>query len=89
MRVYDDLFTTLQQPIAQVLLTRNDLVQRSRYINVYNTFRELLKLGVIPVVNENDTVAVEELKFGDNDTLSAMVASLVIPSRWLISVPQE
>jgi glutamate 5-kinase len=77
MRVYDDLFTSLQQPIAQVLLTRADLVQRSRYLNVYNTFVELLKLGVIPVVNENDTVAVEELKFGDNDTLSALVASLV------------
>ncbi|MCP6757858.1 MAG: glutamate 5-kinase [Fischerella sp. CENA71] len=77
MRIYDDLFTTLQQPIAQVLLTRSDLVQRSRYLNVYNTFKELLELGVIPVVNENDTVAVEELKFGDNDTLSALVASLV------------
>lgn len=77
MRVYDDLFTSLQQPIAQVLLTRTDLVQRSRYLNVYNTFQELLKLNVIPIVNENDTVAVEELKFGDNDTLSALVASLV------------
>ncbi|MGB6298616.1 MAG: glutamate 5-kinase [Rivularia sp. (in: cyanobacteria)] len=77
MRVYDDLFTSLQQPIAQVLLTRTDLVQRSRYLNVYNTFVELLKLDVIPIVNENDTVAVEELKFGDNDTLSALVASLV------------
>lgn len=82
IRVYDDLFTTLQQPIAQVLLTRSDLVERSRYLNVYNTFRELLELGVIPVVNENDTVAVEELKFGDNDTLSALVASLV-KADWL------
>ncbi|MBD2774359.1 glutamate 5-kinase [Iningainema tapete] len=82
MRVYDDLFTTLQQPIAQVLLTRTDLVERSRYLNVYNTFKELLELGVIPVVNENDTVAVEELKFGDNDTLSALVASLV-QANWL------
>ncbi|MEA5596194.1 glutamate 5-kinase [Rivularia sp. UHCC 0363] len=77
MRVYDDFFTSLQQPIAQVLLTRTDLVQRSRYLNIYNTFQELLKLDVIPIVNENDTVAVEELKFGDNDTLSALVASLV------------
>jgi glutamate 5-kinase len=63
--------------MAQVLLTRTDLVQRSRYVNSYRTFRQLLQLGVIPVVNENDTVAVEELKFGDNDTLSAQVASLV------------
>ncbi|MEH2014851.1 glutamate 5-kinase [Nostoc sp.] len=82
IRVYDDLFTTLQQPIAQVLLTRNDLVQRSRYLNVYNTFKELLGLGVIPIVNENDTVAIDELKFGDNDTLSALVASLV-KADWL------
>jgi len=82
MRVYDDLFTTLQQPIAQVLLTRSDLVQRSRYLNAYNTFQELLGLGVIPIVNENDTVAVEELKFGDNDTLSALVASL-LEADWL------
>ncbi|MBW4480102.1 MAG: glutamate 5-kinase [Tolypothrix brevis GSE-NOS-MK-07-07A] len=82
IRVYDDLFTTLQQPIAQVLLTRSDLVERSRYLNILNTFNELLELGVIPVVNENDTVAVEELKFGDNDTLSALVASLV-KADWL------
>lgn len=77
MRVYDDLFTRLEQPMAQVLLTRSDLVQRSRYVNSYRTFRQLLKLGVIPIVNENDTIAVDELKFGDNDTLSALVASLV------------
>ena len=82
MRVYDDLFTTLQQPIAQVLLTRSDLVQRNRYLNVYNTFKELLGLRVIPVVNENDTVAIDELKFGDNDTLSGLVASLV-EADWL------
>lgn len=82
MRVYDDLFTTLQQPIAQILLTRQDLVQRSSYVNAYNTFQELLRLGVIPIVNENDTIATEELKFGDNDTLSALVASLV-EADWL------
>lgn len=82
IRVYDDLFTSLNQPIAQVLLTRSDLVQRSRYVNSYRTFRQLLRLGVIPVVNENDTVATEELKFGDNDTLSALVASL-IGADWL------
>ncbi len=75
--VYDDLFTSLRQPIAQVLLTRSDLVHRNSYINVERTFQELLQLGVIPIVNENDTVAVDELKFGDNDTLSALVASLV------------
>ena len=82
MRIYDDFFTSLQQPIAQVLLSRRDFVQRSCYVNAYATFRALLQLGVIPVVNENDTVAVEELKFGDNDTLSALVASL-IEADWL------
>ena len=82
IRVYDDLFTALQQPIAQVLLTRHDLVRRSSYLNVEQTFQELLNLGVIPIVNENDTVAVDELKFGDNDTLSALVASLV-KADWL------
>jgi glutamate 5-kinase len=82
MRVYDDFFSLLQQPIAQVLITRGDLVQRSRYVNAYRTFRQLLKLGVIPIVNENDTLAIEELKFGDNDTLSALVASLV-KADWL------
>ena len=82
MRIYDDLFSTLQQAIAQVLLTRRELVERNTYVNVSNTFQELLGLGVIPIVNENDTVAVDELKFGDNDTLSALVASLV-KADWL------
>ncbi|MCG9893117.1 MAG: glutamate 5-kinase [Thermosynechococcaceae cyanobacterium MS004] len=77
MRIYDDFFSVLNQPIAQVLLTRADLADRNRYLNASNTFQELLRLGVIPIVNENDTVAVDELKFGDNDTLSALVASLV------------
>ncbi len=82
MRIYDDLFSNLQQAIAQVLLTRRELVERNTYVNASNTFRELLDLGVIPIVNENDTIAVEELKFGDNDTLSALVASLV-QADWL------
>ncbi len=82
MRIYDDFFTSLQQAIAQVLISRQDFIQRSCYVNAYATFRELLQLGVIPIVNENDTVAVEELKFGDNDTLSALVASL-IEADWL------
>ncbi|XTZ12208.1 MAG: glutamate 5-kinase [cyanobacterium endosymbiont of Rhopalodia inflata] len=82
IRIYDDLFTTIGQPIAQVLLTRRELIERSCYVNASNTFRALFELGVIPIVNENDTVATEELKFGDNDTLSALVAS-VIHADWL------
>lgn len=82
IRVYDDLFNSLGQPIAQILLTRRDLMERSCYVNASNTFTALLELGVIPIVNENDTIATEELKFGDNDTLSALVASLV-KADWL------
>lgn len=62
---------------AQVLLTHDDLVNRTRYLNARSTLRKLISLGVIPVVNENDTVAFEELRFGDNDTLAALVANLV------------
>ncbi|WP_017327580.1 glutamate 5-kinase [Synechococcus sp. PCC 7336] len=83
MRLYDDLFSSLNQPIAQVLLTRADLVHRDRYLNAQRTFAQLLDMKVIPVVNENDTVAVEELQFGDNDTLSALVAGIV-EADWLI-----
>ncbi len=82
MRIYDDLFGTLGQAIAQVLLTRGDFERRTSYVNVRRTFRKLLELGVIPVVNENDTVSYDELKFGDNDTLSAQVADLV-EADWL------
>ncbi|MGK7936550.1 MAG: glutamate 5-kinase [Xenococcaceae cyanobacterium] len=82
MRIYDDLFSNLAQPIAQVLLTRRELMERTSYVNASNTFAALLELGVIPIVNENDTIAVEELKFGDNDTLSALVASLT-KADWL------
>ncbi len=82
MGIYDDFFGQFQQPVAQVLLTRANLVERQHYVNVSNTFQELLDMGILPIVNENDTVATEELKFGDNDTLSALVASLV-QAQWL------
>ncbi len=77
MHTYEKLFGEYGQVVAQVLLTREDSVNRSRYANSRNTFMTLLSMGVIPVVNENDVVAVDELKIGDNDTLSAMVASIV------------
>ena len=83
MRLYDDMFSSLNQPIAQVLLTRADLVHRERYLNAQRTFAQLLDMKVVPIVNENDTVAIEELQFGDNDTLSALVAGLV-DADWLI-----
>ncbi|KAI9693068.1 MAG: hypothetical protein M1822_005063 [Bathelium mastoideum] len=77
MTLWDNLFTHLRQPVAQVLLTRNDIADRTQYLNAQNTFFELLGMGVIPVVNENDTIAVTEIKFGDNDTLSAITAGMV------------
>lgn len=77
MSLWDQLFGNLEQPIAQVLLTRNDIADRTQYQNAQNTFIELLIMGVIPIVNENDTLAVTEIKFGDNDTLSAITAGMV------------
>jgi glutamate 5-kinase len=72
-------------PVAQVLLTHDDLRNRRRYLNARATLRELLTLGVLPVVNENDTVAVDELKLGDNDNLAAIVAALVDADLLLIA----
>jgi glutamate 5-kinase len=67
----------MRQPVAQILLTRNDIADRTQYLNAEHTFIELLNMGVIPIVNENDTLSVQEIKFGDNDTLSAITAAMV------------
>lgn len=77
MMVYQKLFSEYHQGSAQVLLTFDVITSEERRRNSVNTFNELLQLGIIPVVNENDTVATEEIEFGDNDTLSAIVAALV------------
>jgi glutamate 5-kinase len=74
---------------AQILLTRNDLDDRSRYLNARSTLRTLLKLGVVPVVNENDTVTTDELRFGDNDTLAALVANLIEADLLVLLTDQE
>ncbi|WP_077533946.1 glutamate 5-kinase [Massiliimalia massiliensis] len=76
MYIYDKLFAEYHHKVAQVLLTRDTIKDEYRKTNVTNTFQRLLELGIVPVVNENDTVAVEEIEFGDNDTLSAIVGSL-------------
>lgn len=73
---YDDLFRQFDQEIAQVLLTRNDITDYSQFRNAQNTIEALLDMGVVPIVNENDTLSVLEIKFGDNDTLSAITAVL-------------
>jgi glutamate 5-kinase len=80
MNVYDDLFAMHNLTVAQALLTKRDLNDRSGYLNARNTLLALTELGVITIVNENDVVAVDEIqeaKFGDNDNLSAMVANLI------------
>ena len=77
MQHYSVAFEAHQIDVAQILLTRDDFHERKRYIHAGNTLRALLKLGVVPIVNENDTIAVEEIKVGDNDTLAALVAGLV------------
>jgi glutamate 5-kinase len=77
MMTYQKIFAEYNHVAAQILMTKNTIVDPLNRFNAHNTFSELLKLGVIPIVNENDTVATYEIKFGDNDTLSAIVAALI------------
>ncbi|TCL63038.1 glutamate 5-kinase [Hydrogenispora ethanolica] len=77
MQVYEKLFSEYGPIVAQVLLTRNDISDRKRYLNARNTILALLQYRAIPIINENDTVATEELKIGENDALSALVAGLI------------
>ena len=77
VELYRRRFTRLGREVAQVLLTRTDLEDRERFLNARHTLLALLRLGVVPIVNENDTVATEEIRFGDNDNLSATIVNLV------------
>ena len=77
MEAYENAFRKYHSTIAQILLTKDDFASRVRYNNTKNTFSALFDKGVIPIVNENDTVAVEEIKLGDNDNLSSLVANLI------------
>jgi len=77
MKIWEDAFATFGRQVGQVLVTAEDLQSRYRYVNLQNTFESLLRMGVVPVVNENDSVAVRELKYGDNDALSVRVAGTV------------
>ncbi|QIK37966.1 glutamate 5-kinase [Caldichromatium japonicum] len=89
VRAYEDCFQSRGIHTAQVLLTRDDLADRSRYLNARSTLRTLLKLGVVPVINENDTVATDELRFGDNDTLAALVANLIEADLLILLTDQD
>jgi glutamate 5-kinase len=77
MWAYEKAFESLGQKVAQVLLTHQDLADRKRFMNARHTLAALLEFGVIPIINENDTVAVDEIRFGDNDNLAALVAHLI------------
>ena len=75
--MYDKLFSEYGNTIGQLLITRSDFESDERRTNLINSFEKLFEYGAIPVVNENDSIAVDEIVFGDNDTLSAMVAKLI------------
>lgn len=77
MRVYSKAFEKSNLHVAQILLTMSDLTDRRRYLNIRNTLATLMEWHVTPIINENDTVAIDEIKFGDNDNLAAMIANII------------
>ncbi len=89
MEIYTQLFRIYQIPVAQVLLTRIDLAERHGYLNARNTLIGLLESGILPIINENDAVATEEIRVGDNDNLSALVANLVEADRLILLTDQD
>ena len=89
MRMWRDIFGWNGRQVAQVLLTRDDLSHRRRFLNARRTMERLLERGVLPIVNENDTVMVEEIKFGDNDHLSALITNLVMADLLIILTEVE
>lgn len=89
VQAYESKFSQHGMHTAQVLLTHDDLSNRQRYLNARGTIRSLLELDVIPVINENDTVVTEEIRFGDNDTLAALVVNLIEADHLVILTDQE
>jgi len=88
-QAYETIFAELGLTAAQILLTHEDLADRKRYLNARNTLHALLDYGVVPIINENDTVVTDEIKFGDNDTLGALVANLVEADALVILTDQQ
>ena len=88
-QVYESRFTEHDIRTAQILLTHADLADRERYLNARSTMLTLLRLGVVPIINENDTVVTDEIKFGDNDTLGALVANLIEGDALIILTDQS
>ncbi len=88
VQAYESRFQTHGVRTAQILLTHDDLSHRQRYLNARSTLRRLLALGVVPVINENDTVVTDEIRFGDNDTLAALVSNLIEADTLIILTDQ-
>ena len=86
---YESTFAKIGLNTAQVLITHDDVSDRRRYLNARSTLRELLRLGVVPIINENDTVSTDEIMVGDNDTLAGLVCNLVEAQRFVILTDQE
>ena len=89
VQMWESCFSELGLHTAQVLLTHEDLGDRRRYLNARTTLKTLVGLGVVPVINENDTVVVEEIRFGDNDTLGALVTNLIEADAFVILTDQQ
>ncbi|MDR1996597.1 glutamate 5-kinase [Azonexus sp.] len=89
VQVYEGAFAKYGLHTAQILLTHDDLADRKRYLNARSTLITLLELGVVPIINENDTVVTDEIKFGDNDTLGALVANLIEAEALIILTDQS
>ncbi|MEN2998431.1 MAG: glutamate 5-kinase [Brevinematia bacterium] len=84
MKLYQKLFSAFDIKIAQILLTYNDINSKRGFLHLKNTINELFKIGAVPIVNENDAVAVEEIKFGNNDILSALVSTTIVSDKLII-----
>jgi glutamate 5-kinase len=89
MQIWSELFSVFNRNVGQILLTRDDFSHRKRYLNARDSFHCLLKHGVIPIVNENDTIATEEIRVGDNDNLAALVANLIEADTLILLTDQE
>ncbi len=89
VQAYEDAFQRHGLRTAQILLTHEDLSERKRYLNARSTLTTLLALGVVPIINENDTIVTDEIKFGDNDTLGALVANLIEADALFILTDQQ
>ena len=89
VNIYEEYFRDHGRTTAQILLTHDDLSDRKRYLNARSTITTLLELGAVPIINENDTVVTDEIRFGDNDTLGALVTNLVDADGLIILTDQD